>query len=278
MGFEYGYSLDVPDGLTIWEAQFGDFANGAQIIIDQFFAAGESKWRRLSGLTLLLPHGYEGQGPEHSSARLERFLSLCAEDNIQVCYPTTPAQIFHLLRRQAVRPYRKPLVIMSPKSLLRRPEATSKLDELANGRFQEVILDKKEIEPSGVTRLLLCSGKVYYDLVKARDDHKAHNISIVRVEQLYPFPFETLANLVARLPQLSEIFWVQEEPRNAGGWYFMFPRLHDMASSRASAPVKIGYIGRAEAASPATGFTKTHDYEQHLIVEKAILRGAKNGR
>ncbi|MBN1209382.1 MAG: 2-oxoglutarate dehydrogenase E1 component [Myxococcaceae bacterium] len=278
MGFEYGYSLDVPDGLTIWEAQFGDFANGAQIIIDQFIAAGESKWRRLSGLTLLLPHGYEGQGPEHSSARLERFLSLCAEDNMQVCYPTTPAQIFHLLRRQVVRPYRKPLVIMSPKSLLRRPEAVSKLDELATGRFQEIIPDRKEVAPAGVTRLLLCSGKVYYDLVKARDEQQAWNISIVRVEQLYPFPFDALAGLVSNMPKLTELFWVQEEPRNAGGWYFMFPRLHDMASSRASGPVKVGYIGRAEAASPATGFTKTHDYEQHLIVEEAILRGTKNGR
>ncbi|MDY7232054.1 2-oxoglutarate dehydrogenase E1 component [Hyalangium rubrum] len=278
MGFEYGYSLDVPDGLTIWEAQFGDFANGAQIIIDQFFAAGESKWRRLSGLTLLLPHGYEGQGPEHSSARLERFLSLCAEDNLQVCYPTTPAQIFHLLRRQVVRPYRKPLVIMSPKSLLRRPEAVSKLEELATGQFQEVIPDRKDIDPAGVTRLLLCSGKVYYDLVKARDEQKANHIAIVRLEQLYPFPFETLARMVASMPKLAELFWVQEEPRNAGGWYFMFPRLHDVASSRASGPLKIGYIGRADAASPATGFTKTHDYEQQLIVEEAILRGTKNGR
>jgi 2-oxoglutarate dehydrogenase E1 component len=278
LGFEYGYSLDVPDGLTIWEAQFGDFANGAQIIIDQFIAAGESKWRRLSGLTLLLPHGYEGQGPEHSSARLERFLSLCAEDNIQVCYPTTPGQIFHLLRRQVVRPFRKPLVIMSPKSLLRRPDAVSKLDELAQGHFQEVIPDRKEAAPAGVTRLLLCSGKVYYDLVKARDEQQAWNVSIVRVEQFYPFPFDALAGLVASMPKLSEIFWVQEEPRNAGGWYFMFPRLHDMASSRASNPVKVGYIGRADAASPATGFTKTHDYEQHLIVEEAILRGTKNGR
>ncbi len=278
LGFEYGYSLDVPDGLTIWEAQFGDFANGAQIIIDQFIAAGESKWRRLSGLTLLLPHAYEGQGPEHSSARLERFLSLCAEDNIQVCYPTTPAQIFHLLRRQVVRPYRKPLVIMSPKSLLRRPEATSRLEELATGRFQEVIPDRKEIIPAEVTRLLLCSGKVYYDLVKARDEQKAHHISIVRVEQLYPFPFDALSELISGLPRLSELFWVQEEPRNAGGWYFMFPRLHDMASSRSAGPVKVGYIGRAEAASPATGFTKTHDYEQQLIVEEAILRGTKNGR
>ncbi|NVJ24599.1 MULTISPECIES: 2-oxoglutarate dehydrogenase E1 component [Myxococcus] len=276
LGFEYGYSLDVPDGLTIWEAQFGDFANGAQIIIDQFIAAAESKWRRLSGITLLLPHSYEGQGPEHSSARLERFLDLSAEDNIQVCYPTTPAQIFHLLRRQVLRPVRKPLVIMSPKSLLRRPEATSKLDELATGSFQEVILDK--VAPEGVTRLLLCSGKVYYDLVKARDERKDDSIAIVRLEQLYPFPFDELANLVGKLPKLAEVFWVQEEPRNAGAWHFMFPRLHDLASSRSQQQVKLGYIGRAEAASPATGFPKTHEIEQQLIIEEAIFRGTKNGR
>ncbi len=276
LGFEYGYSLDVPDGLTIWEAQFGDFANGAQIIIDQFIAAGESKWRRLSGLTLLLPHGYEGQGPEHSSARLERFLSLSAEDNIQVAYPTTPAQIFHLLRRQVLRPLRKPLVIMSPKSLLRRPEATSKLEELATGTFQEVILDK--VDPAGVTRLLLCSGKVYYDLVKARDERKDDSIAIVRVEQLYPFPFDELAGLVAKMPKLTELYWVQEEPRNSGGWHFMLPRLHDLASARGQNPLKVGYIGRAEAASPATGFPQTHNLEQQLIVEEAILRGTKNGR
>ncbi len=273
LGFEYGYSLDVPDGLTAWEAQFGDFANGAQIIIDQFIAAGESKWRRLSGITLLLPHGYEGQGPEHSSARLERFLDLCAEDNIQVCYPTTPAQIFHLLRRQVLRPVRKPLVIMSPKSLLRRPEATSKVDELATGTFQEVILDR--VDPAGVTRLLLCSGKVYYDLAKARDERKDESIAIVRLEQLYPFPADVLAGLVAKMPKLTELLWVQEEPRNAGGWHFMFPRLHDLASTQAKQQVKIGYIGRAEAASPATGFPKTHEYEQQLIIEEAILRGTK---
>jgi len=276
LGFEYGYSLDVPDGLTIWEAQFGDFANGAQIIIDQFIAAAESKWRRLSGITLLLPHSYEGQGPEHSSARLERFLDLSAEDNIQVCYPTTPAQIFHLLRRQVLRPVRKPLVIMSPKSLLRRPEATSKLDELATGGFQEVILDK--VAPEGVTRLLLCSGKVYYDLVKARDERKDDSIAIVRLEQLYPFPFDELANLVGKLPKLAEVYWVQEEPRNAGAWHYMFPRLHDLASSRSQQQVKLGYIGRAEAASPATGFPKTHEIEQQLIIEEAIFRGTKNGR
>ncbi|MCK8502995.1 MULTISPECIES: 2-oxoglutarate dehydrogenase E1 component [Myxococcus] len=276
LGFEYGYSLDVPDGLTLWEAQFGDFANGAQIIIDQFIAAAESKWRRLSGITLLLPHSYEGQGPEHSSARLERFLDLSAEDNIQVCYPTTPAQIFHLLRRQVVRPVRKPLVIMSPKSLLRRPEATSKVDELATGGFQEVILDS--VAPAGVTRLLLCSGKVYYDLVKARNERKDDSIAIVRVEQLYPFPADELANLVAKLPRLAEVYWVQEEPRNAGAWHFMFPRLHDLVSSRSQQPVKLGYIGRAEAASPATGFPKTHEIEQQLIIEEAIFRGTKNGR
>ena len=276
LGFEYGYSLDVPDGLILWEAQFGDFANGAQIIIDQFIAAAETKWRRLSGLTMLLPHGYEGQGPEHSNARLERFLNLCAEDNIQVVYPTTPAQIFHLLRRQVLRPLRKPLVIMSPKSLLRRPEATSKLDELATGSFQEVILDK--VDPAGVTRLLLCTGKVYYDLVKARDERKDDSIAIVRVEQLYPFPFDELAGLIAKMPKLAELYWVQEEPRNLGAWHFTFPRLHDLASTRAQAPLKVGYIGRAEAASPATGFYQTHNLEQQLIVEEAILRGTKNGR
>ncbi|HEX8433598.1 2-oxoglutarate dehydrogenase E1 component [Archangium sp.] len=276
LGFEYGYSLDVPDGLVIWEAQFGDFANGAQIIIDQFIAAAETKWRRLSGLTLLLPHGYEGQGPEHSSARLERFLDLSAEDNIQVVYPTTPAQIFHLLRRQVLRPLRKPLVIMSPKSLLRRPEATSKLDELTTGTFQEIILDK--VDPAGVTRLLLCSGKVYYDLVKARDERKDDTIAIVRVEQLYPFPFDELAGLVAKMPKLAELLWVQEEPRNSGAWHFMFPRLHDLVAARGQNPLKVGYIGRAEAASPATGFYQTHNLEQQLIVEEAILRGTKNGR
>ncbi len=276
LGFEYGYSLDVPDGLVIWEAQFGDFANGAQIIIDQFIAAAETKWRRLSGITLLLPHGYEGQGPEHSSARLERFLDLCAEDNIQVVYPTTPAQIFHLLRRQVLRPLRKPLVIMSPKSLLRRPEATSKLEELATGTFQEVILDK--VDPAGVTRLLLCTGKVYYDLVKARDERKDNSIAIVRVEQLYPFPVDELAGLVAKMPKLTELLWVQEEPRNSGAWHFMYPRLHDLAAARGQNPLKVGYIGRAEAASPATGFYQTHNLEQQLIVEEAILRGTKNGR
>jgi 2-oxoglutarate dehydrogenase E1 component len=275
LGFEYGYSLDVPDGLTIWEAQFGDFANGAQIIIDQFIAAGESKWRRLSGVTLLLPHGYEGQGPEHSNARPERFLSLCAEDNMQVCYPTTPAQIFHLLRRQVVRPVRKPLVIMSPKSLLRRPEATSRLDELANGSFREVIPDT--VDPQGVTRLLLCTGKVYYDLAKARDERKDTSIAIVRVEQLYPLPFDELAGLVAKMPKLTELLWVQEEPRNAGGWHFMLPHLLELAKN-APKSVKIDYIGRAEAASPATGFYQTHNLEQQQIVEEAILRGNTNGR
>ncbi|HET9451456.1 MAG TPA: 2-oxoglutarate dehydrogenase E1 component [Aggregicoccus sp.] len=279
LGFEYGYSLDVPDGLTIWEAQFGDFANGAQIIIDQFIAAGESKWKRLSGLTLFLPHGYEGQGPEHSSARLERFLDLCAEDNIQVCYPTSPAQIFHLLRRQVLRPLRKPLVVMTPKSLLRKAEAASQLDDLARGSFQKVIFDKPEIDPSQVTRLLLCSGKVYYDLAKARDERKDRSIAIVRLEQLYPYPADELAGLVAKMPKLAELLWVQEEPRNAGAWHFIYPRLHELASTRAGGPpLQVAYVGRAEAASPATGFIKTHDLEQQLIVEQAVLRGNTNGR
>ena len=278
LGFEYGFSLDMPDGLTVWEAQFGDFANGAQIIIDQFIAAGEAKWKRLSGLVMLLPHGYEGQGPEHSSARLERFLDLSADDNLQVCYPTTPAQIFHLLRRQVLRPLRKPLVIMSPKSLLRRPEATSKLDELTTGSFQRVIADRADVDLSGVTRLLLCSGKVYYDLVKARDDGKHHHVAIVRVEQLHPFPFDELAGLVAKCPRLSELLWVQEEPKNAGAWHFVFPRLHDLASQHGKNPLKVGYVGRAASASPATGHLAAHNLEQSLIVEEAVLRGITHGR
>jgi 2-oxoglutarate dehydrogenase E1 component len=278
LGFEYGYSLDVPDGLTLWEAQFGDFANGAQIIIDQFIVSGESKWKRLSGITLLLPHGYEGQGPEHSNARLERFLSLCAEDNMQVCYPTTPAQIFHLLRRQVLRPVRKPLIIMSPKSLLRLPQATSKLEELATGGFQEIILDKPEIEPAGVTRLLVCTGKVYYDLVKARDERKDTSTAIIRLEQVYPFAQDVVAGLLAKMPKLKEVFWVQEEPRNMGAWHFISPRLRDVVSTQTKGQVDVGYIGRPEAASPATGFYQTHNVEQQLIVEEAILRGTKNGR
>jgi 2-oxoglutarate dehydrogenase E1 component len=275
LGFEYGYSLDCPDALVVWEAQFGDFANGAQVIIDQFIAAAEVKWKRLSGLTLLLPHGYEGQGPEHSSARLERFLQLCAEDNLQVCYPTTPAQIFHLLRRQVLRPWRKPLVVMSPKSLLRRSAATSALTEFTQGRFHRLLRERAEIEPAQVRRLLLCSGKVYYDLAHARDERKDGSIAIVRLEQLYPFPDEELVELFSTYPALEEIYWVQEEPQNMGAWSFLYPRLEDLASSLTHVPM-VGYIGRVEAASPATGFEKAHELEQQLIVDQAMARGIHN--
>ncbi len=277
VGFEYGYSLDYPDALVIWEAQFGDFANGAQVIIDQFMVAGERKWKRLSGLTLLLPHGYEGQGPEHSSARLERFLQLAAEDNIQVCYPTTPAQIFHLLRRQALRTIRKPLVVMSPKSMLRNPLATSPLQDLAEGTFQRVIADKQEIDPKGVKRLLLCTGKVYYDLLKERDARKDTSVAIVRVEQLYPFPREQLTKLMKQMSNLTEVFWVQEEPKNMGAWSFVFPLLHELVQSLETT-LKLSYVGRVESASPATGFVSAHEIEQALIIEQAVTRGTQNGR
>ncbi len=272
LGFEFGYSLDYPDALVAWEAQFGDFANNAQVIIDQFIAAAEDKWRRLSGLTLLLPHGYEGQGPEHSSARLERFLELCAEDNIQVCYPTTPAQMFHLLRRQVLRPLRKPLIVMTPKSPLRMPEVVSPLEALAEGRFQRLLTDRPDIKPAKVTRLLLCSGKVYWDLVKGRDAKKDDQIAIVRLEQLYPFPAEELKTVLFSMPKLEEVYWVQEEPRNAGAWRYMIQPLQSAFADLPKRP-RYGYIGRVESASPATGFDQTHKYEQQLIVEEATTRG-----
>jgi len=276
LGFEFGYSLDYPDALVAWEAQFGDFANNAQVVIDQFIVAAERKWRRLSGLTLLLPHGYEGQGPEHSSARLERFLELAAEDNIQICYPTTSAQIFHLLRRQVLRRYRKPLVVMSPKSLLRRAEVASPLSDFTSGGFRRLIPDQAigGTKAKAVKRLLLCSGKVYYDLVAERDKRQDFTIAIARVEQLYPFPrAEILAQLEA-MPALRELYWVQEEPKNMGSWRFMFPLLTDLASGAKQQDLKVGFIGRVESASPATGFLKAHELEQRLIVDEAISRGA----
>ncbi len=272
LGFEFGYSLDCPDCLIVWEAQFGDFANGAQVIIDQFMVASERKWSRLTGLTLLLPHGYEGQGPEHSSARLERFLELSADDNIQVCYPTTPAQIFHLLRRQVMRPIRKPLVVMSPKSLLRKPEVGSSLEELSKGSFQRVIADPSK--PKDVTRLLLCSGKVYYDLAAEREARKDSTVAIARLEQLHPFPEQELMELITSKPKLKEIYWVQEEPKNMGAWRYIFPLLNELVLPQVK-NVTLGYVGRVEAASPATGFTKAHELEQRMIVEQALSRGSK---
>ncbi|MFV8749294.1 2-oxoglutarate dehydrogenase E1 component [Nannocystaceae bacterium ST9] len=271
LGFEFGYTLATPQGLTVWEAQFGDFANGAQVIIDQFLSSSEDKWNRISGLTLLLPHGYEGQGPEHSSARLERFLQLCAEDNMQVCNLTTPAQWFHVLRRQVVRNYRKPLVIMSPKSLLRFRPSFSPLSELTEGRFQRVIDDPRMPvghEPvDAIERVLLCSGKVYYDLDHAREKSGRRDVALVRVEQLYPFDRtgEAIAAALARYPRASDVRWVQEEPRNMGAWHFMLPRLLELAAGR-----KLTYVGRPESASPATGSSEAHKMEVAQLLADAF--------
>ncbi len=277
MGYEFGYSLDYPDALVLWEAQFGDFANGAQVIIDQFIVAAEQKWRRLSGLVLLLPHGYEGAGPEHSSARLERFLDMSAEDNIQVCYPTSAAQLFHLFRRQALRSWRKPLVVMTPKSLLRREEAASPLQAFTEGGWQRVIGDAAEADPASVTRLLLCSGKVAFDLMAHRAASKDTSVALARVEQLYPVPRTELVALVKRYPSLTELLWVQEEPRNMGAWRFMRSHLAELAATAAQ-KVSVRYVGRVESPSPATGFLKTHELEQKLLVDEAFARGTTNGR
>jgi 2-oxoglutarate dehydrogenase E1 component len=261
LGFEYGYSLDAPHTLVLWEAQFGDFANGAQVIIDQFIAAGASKWQRDSGVVLLLPHGYEGQGPEHSSARLERYLQLCAEDNMQVCYPSTPAQYFHLLRRQMKRTFRKPLVVMTPKSLLRAKAASSPVEELVQGNFHEVIDDAGD-DPERVRRVLLCSGKIYYDLAERRAQEKAAHVAIVRLEQLYPFAME-LAGALARYENAQEWIWVQEESQNMGGWSFLEPRLRALGYD-------FRYVGRDASASPATGSHEVHIREQREVVEAAV--------
>jgi 2-oxoglutarate dehydrogenase E1 component len=277
LGFEFGYSLDYPDALVLWEAQFGDFANGAQVIIDQFIVAAEDKWRRLNGLTLLLPHGYEGAGPEHSSARLERFLAMSAEDNIQVCYPTSSAQVFHLLRRQAIRPWRKPLVVMTPKSLLRKEEASAPLSAFTSGIFQRLISDPPPGGPGKVTRLLLCAGKVAYDLLAARAKASDETIAIARLEQLHPFPEAQVAAEIARYPGLEELVWVQEEPENMGAWSFVLPRLTRRRSAKGR-ELPLWYAGREESASPATGFQKTHELEQTLLIDAALSRGPHDGR
>ena len=266
MGFEYGYSLDFPEGITLWEAQFGDFCNVAQVIIDQFITSGEAKWKRFSGLTLLLPHGMEGQGPEHSSARLERFLNLCAKDNIQVVNPTTPAQIFHLLRRQVLRPWRKPLVVMTPKSLLRLPAATSSLDELASGRFQRLIGDTwSELESQSVRRVLLTSGKLYYELEADRVRRGARDTAILRLEQYYPLDPAELERALAAYPAGAPVLWVQEEPRNMGAWSFLHERFDGRIFGR-----DFVCISRPESASPAIGSEKGHKHEQAELIEKAF--------
>ena len=266
LGFEYGYSTAEPNHLVIWEAQFGDFANGAQVVIDQFICAGETKWGRQCGLTMMLPHGYEGQGPEHSSARLERYLQLCAEYNMQVCVPSTPAQIFHLLRRQMIRPYRKPLIIMSPKSLLRRKEAVSSLNELADGAFQPLIAEHEKIDPKTVKRIVLCCGKVYYDLAAERRDQKIDDIPILRVEQLYPFPHEEFAAQLKLYSEAAEIVWAQEEPKNQGAWYAIqhYLRQHMQPGQT------LALASRKSSASPAVGYLKEHQEQQKALVRHAL--------
>jgi 2-oxoglutarate dehydrogenase E1 component len=266
MGFEYGFSTTEPHCLTIWEGQFGDFCNGAQVIIDQFISSGEAKWGRLSGITLFLPHGYEGQGPEHSSARLERFLQLCAEYNMQVCVPSTPAQMFHMLRRQMVRPLRKPLIVMTPKSLLRHPLAVSRLEELGTGGFYPLIDEIDDLRPSAVTRIVLCSGKVYYDLLKSRRDVKADSVAIVRLEQLYPFPSDEYEAILRKYSNAHEIVWCQEEPQNQGSWYQIRHRLQSKLSERH----ELLYAGRAGAAAPATGISALHEQQQKNLVTAAL--------
>ena len=267
LAFEYGYATAEPNTLTIWEAQFGDFVNGAQVVIDQFITSGEAKWGRHCGLTLMLPHGYEGQGPEHSSARIERFLQLCADNNIQVVQPTNSAQIFHLLRRQMIRQFRKPLVILTPKSLLRNKDATSPLEDFSNGQFETVIGEvDTAIDPAAVTRLLVCSGKVYYDLVNARKEAERNDIAILRVEQLYPFGHKAFEAELAKYENATEVVWVQDEPQNQGPWFYIQHHLFE----HMSAGQKLGYAGRAASASPAVGYLAKHVEQQRALLEAAM--------
>ncbi|WP_068074102.1 2-oxoglutarate dehydrogenase E1 component [Novosphingobium lentum] len=271
LGFEYGYALTDPKSLVLWEGQFGDFANGAQVIIDQFIAAGEAKWLRANGLVLLLPHGYEGQGPEHSSARLERFLQLCAQDNMQVCNITTPANYFHVLRRQMHRPFRKPLVIMSPKSLLRHPMAKSaSTDFIGDGHFMRILSDPTPPADKDTKRLVLCSGKVAYDLIEARNAAGITDTQIVRIEQLYPFPEEALEIRLARMTNLEHVVWCQEEPRNNGGWFFVEGCIEQALTGSGSKVKRPRYAGRTASASPATGLASRHASEQGALVADAL--------
>ncbi len=272
LGFEYGYATTTPNALVIWEAQFGDFANGAQVVIDQFVSSGEAKWARLCGLVMLLPHGYEGAGPEHSSARLERYLQLCAEHNMQVCIPTTPAQIFHLLRRQALRMMRRPLIVMSPKSLLRHKLAISTLEELADGQWQNVIGECDDIDVAKATSVVLCSGKVFYNLLEARRDEALDDTAIVRIEQLYPFPLEELKSELLQFPRLRDIVWCQEEPQNQGAWYAMKHRM-EQAIAQTHPTLKLRYAGREHYAAPASGFQVRHAQRQEKVVADALHGG-----
>ena len=265
MGFEYGYSTTEPNALVLWEGQYGDFANGAQVIIDQFISSGEAKWERFCGLTLFLPHGYEGAGPEHSSARLERFLQLSAENNMQVCVPSTPAQMFHMLRRQMLQPFRKPLIVMTPKSLLRDPLSVSALEDLTRGSFARIIAETEDLPPAQIRRIVLCSGKVYFDLLKTRRKENIRDVVLIRIEQLYPFPREEYEAILNRYPQARDVVWCQEEPQNQGAWYQIRHRLQELLSGRT-----VLYAGRAPAAAPATGIAKIHDSEQHALIDAAL--------
>ncbi|GAA5189089.1 2-oxoglutarate dehydrogenase E1 component [Ferrimonas gelatinilytica] len=266
LAFEYGYATAEPAGLTLWEAQFGDFANGAQVVIDQFLSSGEQKWGRLCGLTMLLPHGYEGQGPEHSSARLERFLQLCANHNMQVCVPTTPAQVYHMIRRQTLRPMRRPLVVMSPKSLLRHPLAVSGLEELANGTFQNVIGEVDELDPTQVDRVVFCSGKVYFDLLEKRRREELTNVALIRIEQLYPFPADEMAKVLADYQHVTDFVWCQEEPQNQGAWYCSQHHFWQALPPRG----QLSYAGREASAAPAVGYVSVHTKQQQALVNDAL--------
>ena len=269
LGFEYGYAAAEPNTLTIWEAQFGDFANGAQVVIDQFIASGEVKWGRANGLVMMLPHGYEGQGPEHSSARLERFMQLCADTNMQVVQPTTASQIFHVLRRQMIRQFRKPLILMTPKSLLRNKEAASPLSEFTKGGFQTVISERDAaIDAKQVTRLVVCSGKVYFDLAKARTEKKLSDVAIIRLEQLYPFPHKAIAAELKKYPKLEEVVWCQDEPQNQGAWFFV---QHNILENM-SEDMKLAYAGRPASASPACGYAHLHQEQQKSLLNAAFAK------
>ncbi len=268
LGFEYGYASNDPNTMVIWEAQFGDFANGAQVVIDQFIASGEVKWGRVNGLTLMLPHGYEGQGPEHSSARLERFMQLAADTNMQIVQPTTASQIFHVLRRQMVRDLRKPLIIFTPKSLLRNKDATSPVSEFTKGSFQTIIPENKALKADKVKRVLVCSGKVYYDLVKKREELGADDVAILRAEQLYPFPHKAFAAELKKYPNATELVWTQDEPQNQGAWFFVQHYIHENMLPNQ----KLGYSGRAASASPAVGYSHLHQEQQKSLVEGAFVK------
>jgi 2-oxoglutarate dehydrogenase E1 component len=276
VGFEFGYSVADPLSLVMWEAQFGDFANGAQIMLDQFISSAESKWGQPTGLVMLLPHGFEGQGPEHSSARIERYLTLCAENNMQVVNVTTPAQYFHVLRRQMYggpdrRGMRKPLIVFTPKSLLRHPRAVSTLHDFSTGGFVEILGEADGVDPTQVTRVVFCSGKIYYDLLAAREEHKAGHVALVRVEQLYPFETDQATDILERYAPTAEVVWAQEEPRNMGPWRFLREQIQPLLDATGR---EVVHVGRPESASPATGSGKRHQQEQAQIVSDALTPGA----